>query len=178
MQSYGLKINSNYENKPVNIIEVNNDMAIEITINENSLSHNVYRVHKDANLIINNKVIAEDNIFIDVLDKVEIMGDNATVSLSCKGIAKNNSKIIYRATLDIKKGVKNIKAKQSAKFLILGENVEVSSIPSLDVASREVSCSHSLSISKINPIHLWYMGLHGLAPIDASQSIINGFLTS
>ncbi len=94
------------------------------------------------------------------------------------GLASDNSKIVYRGVVDMKKGVAKVDGAQEAKFLIVSLKAEIDAIPQLDIASKEVASSHKLSISHIRDIDLFYAKTRGIPENEARELAIEGFFGS
>lgn len=178
MQKYGLKITSPYESITPEIIEVSSNMTIEETYTSNVQAHKKYIVTAPVTLTIINKIRASSEMCIDLLDSVEIQSDDANVTLICKGAAHNKAKIIYRSDLTASKGTVGSTAHQKANFLMLGDEAKVDAIPSLNISTSAIACSHSLSVSEISPAHIWYTMLHGLDSREAERELEQAFLES
>lgn len=176
MQQYGLKITSPYEPITPEIIKVSSDMTIEETYISSAQAHKKYIVTAPITLTIIHKIKAGPEMCIDLLDSVEIQSDNANVTLICRGVAHNKAKIIYRSDLTANKETTGSTAHQKVDFLMLGDEAEVDAIPSLNIATSAIACSHALSVSEINPAHIWYTTLHGLNPREAEQELEQAFL--
>ena len=91
------------------------------------------------------------------------------------GTGGGTSRTVYRAAVDIKSGIKNVKGAQEGKFLVLSDTAEVDAIPILDIASNEVSSTHKLSVSHIRDTDLFYSKSRGLSDNDARSLILEGF---
>jgi Fe-S cluster assembly scaffold protein SufB len=94
------------------------------------------------------------------------------------GTGGGTSRTVYRAAVDIKPGVKNVKGAQEGKFLVLSDTAEIDAIPMLDIASNEVASTHKLSVSHIRDTDLFYAKSRGLSDDDARSLILEGFFGS
>ena len=75
-------------------------------------------------------------------------------------------------------GTKSIIGEQKARFLMLSKDAEVDAIPSLDISQKNVSCSHSVSVSFLKDSDLYYSQLRGLGETESSKMIVEGMLYS
>ncbi len=94
------------------------------------------------------------------------------------GLGTGESKIIYRGAIDMKKGITQVDGAQEGKFLVTSPSAEVSAIPMLDIASKEVASTHKLSISHIRDVDLFYAKLRGMNEHDARELAVEGFFAS
>lgn len=91
------------------------------------------------------------------------------------GTGGGTSRIVYRAAVDIKAGIKQVQGAQEGKFLVLSDTAEIDAIPILDIASNEVSSTHNLSVSHIRDADLFYAKSRGLADDDSRALLLEGF---
>lgn len=94
------------------------------------------------------------------------------------GLATGDSKMVYRGAVDMKKGITQVDGAQEGKFLVASPKAEVSAIPMLDIASKEVASSHKLSISHIRDVDLFYAKSRGIPEGDARELAVEGFFSS
>ena len=78
----------------------------------------------------------------------------------------------------MKSGVSKVDGAQEARFLIVSPKAEIDAIPQLDIASKEVSSSHKLSISHIRDVDLFYAKTRGIPEGEARDLAIEGFFGS
>ncbi len=101
-----------------------------------------------------------------------------TVSnISARGIAGTGAKVIYRGLVSIEKNCPGSSGKQEGRFLLAGIGAEIDAIPSLDIQSPEVSCSHALSINHLKDEEFFYPALRGIEPYRAQSLLFSGFLS-
>jgi len=89
--------------------------------------------------------------------------------ISAAGIAKDESKNIYRSCIDIKEGAKRSSGHQKAQFLQLSPKAEVDAVPALQVECHEVFCSHGVSITRCKPEDIFYITSRGIESTQAEN---------
>ena len=94
------------------------------------------------------------------------------------GLGTGESKLVYRGAIDMKKDVLQVDGAQEGKFLVASPKAEVSAIPMLDIASKEVASTHKLSISHIRDVDLFYAKSRGMSEEDARELAVEGFFAS
>lgn len=94
------------------------------------------------------------------------------------GLGTGESKMVYRGAIDMKKGVTQVDGAQEGKFLVASPKAEISAIPMLDIASKEVASTHKLSISHIRDVDLFYAKSRGISEQNARELAVEGFFAS
>lgn len=196
MINYGLKINNESvcaDDVVHNITTIKSGEAKEIKEFYNSgAMHNKYVLERNAKLIIDCRVNVGEGI-CDLYHDVEMRGDNSEVKILLKGVAAQNSKVIYRSKIYTEHNLKNLNINQSAKFLKVKTNnalnmsqnsdseatvikSEIDAIPMLEINTKDVVASHSLAISDINIYDIYYLQLYGLDESEANSALLNAFM--
>ncbi len=104
------------------------------------------------------------------------MADNTHSLVTASGIAGDSSYIKYQGLINVKNGVCNAEGEQKAKFLMVSPEAQIDAIPALDIASKDISCSHSVSISHFQDKDLYYPKLRGIGAEDAKQLMMRALL--
>ena len=60
--------------------------------------------------------------------------------------------------------------------LILSEEARSDSIPTLQINTDEVRCSHGSTTGKLDPRQLYYLYSRGYSPAEAKRILVRGFL--
>ncbi|MEK7118788.1 MAG: SufD family Fe-S cluster assembly protein [Patescibacteria group bacterium] len=105
----------------------------------------------------------------DVYSSAKHLADHTYSRIRAAGLGADTSRTVYRGLIDMKKGVRAVDGGQEAHFLVLSPKAEVDAIPSLDIASKEVSCTHKLSISHIRDTDTFYPKLRGLSDEESRR---------
>ena len=114
------------------------------------------------------------DLYVDVIHRA----DNTRSFIRSVGSLMDSSEVVMRHNIIIDKNIKNIDAKQHARFYIFGEKARLDTIPALDIASKEVSCQHGLEISTIGEEELFYPKLRGFENKESIAMLIEGALLS
>ncbi|HEY9584991.1 MAG TPA: SufD family Fe-S cluster assembly protein [Candidatus Paceibacterota bacterium] len=112
-------------------------------------------------------IVANGLAKYDIYSSVRHLADHTHSRIRTTGIGVGTSKIIYRGVVDMAEGVHTVDGGQEAKFLLLSPNAEIDAIPSLDIASKDVLCTHKLSISHIRDADTFYPKLRGLSDSES-----------
>ncbi|MDQ5957528.1 MAG: Fe-S cluster assembly protein SufD [Patescibacteria group bacterium] len=116
-----------------------------------------------------------DDAVADIYHKIVAKNKNIKSKIECKGVSNDQSRIIYRSSLLAEEGSTG-SGNQKAKFLLLSDTAEIDAEPSLDIASQNFPTSHSVGISNIDQMKMWYMFIRGYGKEEASNKIVEGFL--
>jgi Fe-S cluster assembly scaffold protein SufB len=90
----------------------------------------------------------------------------------------DNSKVVFRGILDIKKGAKNIEASEEERCILLSKNSKMEAIPSLLVDENDVVASHAASSAPVDEDSIFYLMTRGFSEEEAKNSIIKGIYES
>lgn len=192
MNSYGLKVTSPYNESIVKkIYNAFGDIILtDAGVYEIYCTSDTFIHHNFLNNILHIKCFSEeDDIEINIRasgeakrDEVvdiyhEIIANNKNVisKINTKGIAYDNSKIIYRSSLTANKNSTG-RGSQAAKFIFQSDEAEIDSEPSLNIVSSEFPTNHAIGISGIDKYKVWYLSNRGFDQKEAEREIIEGFL--
>lgn len=110
----------------------------------------------------------------DIFASVRHIASHTNSCICAAGIGLNNTKTVYRGLIDMKHGVESVSGAQEGKFLVISPTSEVDAIPSLDIASNNVACSHKLVIDHVHEGDIFYPKLRGLGSEESTLLIIEG----
>lgn len=119
-------------------------------------------------------IIADGSAKYDIYSPTKHLADHTHSSIRAAGVGMGVSKTVYRGMVDIVKGVHVALGGQEARFLLLSPKAEVDAIPSLDIASKDVQCTHKLSVSHIHDIDTFYPKLRGISDFESRQILLEG----
>ncbi len=102
------------------------------------------------------------------------LADDTHSEIRSAGVGSGTSRILYRGLVDIHAGVRGVRGGQEAKFLALSSTAKIDAIPSLDIASNEVNCTHKLSISHVHKGDAFYPKLRGLSDEESRTLFLEG----
>ena len=200
MTTYGLKVNSKYDlNKyEERVMTTAGDVVL--------FESGVYKIYCDGDTFVSHNITdslmhitcisIRDDIKInikasgkvdgihgseaavsDTYHKIRIQNKNVIANIKVKGVANNNTKIIYRSSIC---GVENSTGmgNQDAKFIMLSNECEIDAEPSLDLASNTVPTTHNISVGGLSRDNIFYMNLHGLDNTETQLELVESFLNN
>lgn len=69
-------------------------------------------------------------------------------------------------------GVVKVSGHLLEENIILGEDVQLKTLPMLDVRSNDVSASHGARIEKLDAKKLFYLESKGIAPVESKRLMV------
>ena len=129
-------------------------------------------LEKNANLVINEKVMTNQNQNANSVFSLEINGDDAKAKLSSRVVAKDCS--VQTFVSDVEGNAKCF-AHVECDAIIVG-NAKVSSTPKIIANNPDASLVHEATIGKIAGEQLTKLLTLGLSEAEAEQEILKGFL--
>lgn len=99
-----------------------------------------------------------------------------TSTIIVKALLQEQAHSFYRGTIAIDQKAVHSKAEQQQKALMVSDTAQVCAIPSLEVKTHAVRCSHGSAVGKINKDYLWYLQSRGFDISCAQKFILEGFL--
>lgn len=130
---------------------------------------------QESSSTITHIVTAENASQFDIHARTLHHSSDTASNIYALGTGGGTSRTVYRAAVDIKAGIKNVKGAQEGKFLVLSDTAEIDAIPILDIASNEVSSTHNLSVSHIRDTDLFYAKSRGLSDDSSRALLLEGF---
>ncbi len=112
---------------------------------------------------------------IDSYINIDHAKPHTTSRLYYRGILDGESKAVFGGTVFVRPGAEKADAHQEDKNLILSENAEVASKPSLEIYADDVKCGHGATAGMIAEDAVFYMRSRGLDLETATALLIKGF---
>ncbi len=92
-----------------------------------------------------------------------------------KGFVRDRATAAYHGVIRIEETAHKSQASQENATLVLSASAKAVSIPSLEVLTNDVQCSHGTAIGKLYDEHLFYLQSRGLSSAAAQQFMLEGF---
>lgn len=102
---------------------------------------------------------------------------NTISSSVVKGILYDSSFVHYTGKIYVDKQARHTHAKQENKNIVLGSLARAISVPSLEVLTKHVRCSHGSAVGNIDQESVVYMQSRGLSVQQAQRLALQGFVT-
>jgi Fe-S cluster assembly protein SufD len=119
---------------------------------------------------------------VDMLDKVQLttlqhhVVPHTQSALLMKGLLRDNAHAQYHGTVRIEKEAQGSCASQENKIILLSNNARAVSVPSLEVLTHDVRCSHGSAIGRFDEEQLFYAASRGIDEKRAQHLLSSAFL--
>ena len=112
---------------------------------------------------------------VDNLISIDHAQPHCTSRLNYKGILDGNSRAVFGGEVMVRRNAQKSDAQQTDKNLLLSENAEVDSKPSLMIYADDVQCGHGATAGQIDAQVLFYLRSRGLDIETASRMLVQAF---
>ncbi len=107
--------------------------------------------------------------------KIHHLASNTTSRILSKSICKNGGRSSYRGLLQISPKAENCRSKIVCDALVLDEDSQSDTYPTMEVANSSADLEHEASVSKVSSDQLFYLMCRGHSEDEAMGLIVNGF---
>lgn len=92
-----------------------------------------------------------------------------------KGAIRDEARTVYQGLIRVEEDASGTDAYLTNNNLILNDGARSDSIPSLQIGTNDVRCSHGSTTGRIDPIQLFYLMSRGYRESEAVEMLIEGF---
>ena len=118
---------------------------------------------------------AGEGMHPDAGAKVHHLASNTTSKILSKSITKNGGRGSYRGMVSVSKKAENCKVNVVCDALILDEQSQSDTYPTMEIKNPSCRCEHEASVSKVSDDQLFYLMSRGHSEDKALALIVNGF---
>lgn len=101
--------------------------------------------------------------------------ENTTSDAFYKGAVRDSARTVYRGLITVTKDGVKTDAYLSNKNLVLNSGARADSIPTLNIETNDVKCSHGSTTGKIDPEQVFYLQTRGFSTKEAKKMLTTGF---
>ena len=112
---------------------------------------------------------------IDNLISIDHAQPHCTSRLNYKGILDGDSRAVFGGEVVVRRNAQKSDAQQTDKNLLLSEDAEVDSKPSLMIYADDVQCAHGATAGQIDAQTLFYLRSRGIDLPTASRMLVQAF---
>jgi len=162
---------------PLTVVNLNeNAQMVMQTIQLGGVSSSIRKTQAHLNngskLEINEKILTEFDQTAKTLFEVELNGDDSSVQVISRSVAKGNSQQVFASKIQ-----GNAKCFGHVECdAIIMDNAKVQSVPEITANNVDASLTHEAAIGKIAGEQILKLMTLGLTSQEAEQMIIKGFL--
>ena len=153
-----------------------NFYTVDIGVGQKVYSNHSYVVGTKSNLNIEGSYFLEKEEFFDVLYNVDIYGKLTNTDIKINGIQKDNSKKVFRGTLDFKRGAKASIGSEEEYVTLLDKSVRSKSLPIILCSEENITGNHAASAGQIDDDMLFYIMSRGFSMDEAKSLIVKARL--
>jgi Fe-S cluster assembly protein SufD len=143
-----------------------------------ALARNDFQVLLDApgsSCFLNGLYLTSTGQHIDNLINIDHAKPHTSSRLMYKGILDGKSKAVFGGQVLVRRDAQKTDAQQTDKNLLLSEQAEVNSKPSLLIYADDVKCSHGATAGHMDQNTLFYLRSRGLDVETASRMLVHAF---
>ncbi len=142
----------------------NHTLALDIQLSGQQASANV----RGAYALSGNETIA-------IQSKQHHTAAHTQSTLLIKGALAGNARAIYKGAIAVDNNAVQTQASQKNTNLMLSEQAQALSEPTLEVLTNDVQCAHGSAIGQLDEQQMLYMQSRGIAREDARALLLEGF---
>jgi Fe-S cluster assembly protein SufD len=98
-----------------------------------------------------------------------------TSDLLFKGAVSGTARSVYSGLIRVRKEARGTNAFQTNRNLVLSEGAGAESVPTLEIETDDVRCSHASAVGPVDEDQLYYLESRGVPPQVAERLIVMGF---
>ncbi len=162
---------------PQTIVYLDNGSTLEMeTVQINGISSTIRETKGNlginSNLLISERIMTSENQFAKTIFNIDLNGENSSVSVASRSVAKGNSKQEFISNIN---GNNKCFGHVECDAIIM-DTAKVVSTPKVTANNINANLTHEAAIGKIAGEQLIKLMSLGLSEKEAEQQIINGFL--
>jgi Fe-S cluster assembly scaffold protein SufB len=161
-------------------IEKNAHVIIEFLCAQNSIDIviEIYLRGEGASAIINGIYVADQIEKIYIRTVQHHQAPHTQSILSVRGVLYDASFVSYNGTILIEKDAHLSHASQENKNIVLSNAARVISVPTLEILTHDVRCSHASATGTFDTDQLFYAASRGITEKKAHHLLLIAFLDS
>ncbi len=125
--------------------------------------------------VLNGLYLTSDSQHMDNLINIDHAKPHTASRLYFKGILDGKSKAVFGGEVLVRRDAQKVDAQQTDKNLLLSDQAEVDSKPSLLIYADDVQCGHGATAGHIDEDSLFYLRSRGLDREAAGRMLIHAF---
>ncbi|MBU4381096.1 MAG: SufD family Fe-S cluster assembly protein [Patescibacteria group bacterium] len=157
-------------------IKLNMSESKELVLKNEDTSMLVNLIGDQSEISVTGRFLLTGNTERNINIVLNHIGINTKGRVDIKVVLHDKAKLYFNGCLIVNTNAIGTDTHLSQKNLLVGEEVFVKSIPSLEIKNAKVKASHGVTIGKVSEDEIYYMESRGLSHIDAEQLITSGFL--
>ncbi|MFW5815206.1 MAG: Fe-S cluster assembly protein SufD [Spirochaetota bacterium] len=128
-----------------------------------------------ADAVLNGIYFATDEQHMDLRTVQRHRAPHTTSRAFYRGAVRDESHAIYQGLIQVDHEAAGTDAYLTNKNLILSEESRADSIPSLNIATDDVRCSHGSTTGRLDATQLFYLRSRGFSEVEAKRFLVEGY---
>ena len=97
-------------------------------------------------------------------------------NVGMRSILEKGVECSFQALIDIENKVKNSKAEQDCRAILLDEKASMNAKPEMKIFNNDVVCKHGTTIGSLNKDQIFYLNSRGLSKSKAEKILLQGII--
>ncbi|GIN62104.1 FeS cluster assembly protein SufD [Robertmurraya siralis] len=153
------------------------EWALGLMNDGNTISENVTNLIGDGSFgDTKTVVVGRGEQVQNFTTKVVHFGKHSEGYILKHGVMKDKASSIFNGIGKIEHGATKSNAEQESRVLMLSEGARGDANPILLIDEDDVTAGHAASVSRVDPLQLYYLMSRGISKMEAERLIIHGFL--
>jgi len=128
-----------------------------------------------ADAVLNGIYFGTDEQHIDARTVQHHRAPHTTSRAFYRGAVTDESHSIYQGLIQVERAAAGTDAYLTNKNLILGDAARADSIPSLNIKTDDVRCSHGSTTGKLDESQIFYLQCRGYNRVEAKRMLVEGY---
>ncbi|MFO8065113.1 MAG: Fe-S cluster assembly protein SufD [Spirochaetota bacterium] len=128
-----------------------------------------------ADALIDGLYFAREDQHMDLRTVQDHRGRHTGSRTFYKGAVKDEARSVYQGLIKVDHDAPQTDAYLTNNNLVLNDGARSDSIPSLQINTDDVKCSHGSTTGRIDQRQLFYLLTRGYSPIEARVMLVQGF---
>lgn len=141
-----------------------------------AITLNLQLIEPGASITIKGAYLLYDNQQVAIKVAQQHTAAHCTSDVLFKGVLYDASQATYYGNIFVDKGAIQTVAAQENKNLLMSDAAKAIAMPTLEVLTDDVKCSHATASGFIDKEHMFYLASRGLDVGQAQQLLIESFL--
>ena len=104
------------------------------------------------------------------------IGSNCRSNVGMRSILEKGVECSFQALIDIENKIKNSKAEQDCRAILLDEKASMNAKPEMKIFNNDVVCKHGTTIGSLNKDQIFYLNSRGLSKSRAEKILLQGII--
>jgi Fe-S cluster assembly protein SufD len=105
------------------------------------------------------------------------IGSNCRSNVGMRSILEKGVECSFQALIDIENKIKNSKAEQDCRAILLDEKASMNAKPEMKIFNNDVVCKHGTTIGSLNKDQIFYLNSRGLSKSRAEKILLQGIIS-